>query len=603
MLSQFTPGASYCCAGFYSGAGYCWGLNSSGQLGNSSTTQSTTAVAVTTSGVLSGKSLPQITGGAATACATDGGGAGYCWGLGSSGEAGDTDTSVNFNAPVPVAFRTALIAAGSAHSCVIRNGRAYCWGDNATGELGNNSTTQSLVPAPVSTSGVLSGVTLTQIATGPGFTCAVSAAGAAYCWGTNTSGQLGNNSTTQSLVPVAVNTAGALSGKTITQLTVGAPDPCALDPPPAADSGGAHTRGQHGHHSTTQSLVPVAVSTSGALSGKIVAQVTGGQNYGCGLDATGSGYCWGDNDDGELGNNSTSQSLVPVSVYTAGALSGVTLYQITTGTDHTCTLDTTGAAYCWGLNSSGQLGNDSTGNSSLPVTVQTLLPGPPTNVIAQPGNTTAIISWTAPASFGTGTLTGYAATAAPGGFTCSTSGATTCTITGLTNGVTYTITVVTHTTDGDSPPSTPVTVTPGGALSITAPASAALSAVADGATTTAQLGTVTVTDTRSLISASWTATVISTVFITGGGTSPETIQLTRVSYWSGPATATTGSGTFLPGQPTAGSAVTLTSAQTAFSLAGGSGSNSASWDPTLSIAVPATQVAGAYSGTITHSVS
>jgi hypothetical protein len=231
--------------------------------------------------------------------------------------------------------------------------------------------------------------------------------------------------------------------------------------------------------------------------------------------------------------------------------------------------------------------------------VQGVVPGAPTGVTATPGNTTATISWTAPTSFGSGTLTGYTATASPGGQSCSTSGATTCTITGLTNGVTYTVTVVTHTTDGDSPPSGPVTVTPAGVLTISVPASAALPSVGPGGTSSAQLGTVTVTDDGS---ASWTATVSATPFLTVGPP-PVTIPLAQVTYWSGPATATSGTGTFTPGQPDAPAAVDLTVTRTAFSLAGGSLVNSASWNPTLTVVVPPATATGIYTATITHSVS
>jgi hypothetical protein len=86
-------------------------------------------------------------------------------------------------------------------------------------------------------------------------------------------------------------------------------------------------------------------------------------------------------------------------------------------------------------------------------------PPPPTNVMAKPGNESAIVSWTAP-TLQSGSVTGYTATASPGSQSCTTAGATTCTITGLTNGTTYTVTVIAHTTVGDSGPSAPVTVTP-----------------------------------------------------------------------------------------------------------------------------------------------
>jgi hypothetical protein len=143
----------------------------------------------------------------------------------------------------------------------------------------------------------------------------------------------------------------------------------------------------------------------------------------------------------------------------------------------------------------------------------------------------------------------------------------------------------------------------GGALAITVPASTALPGAVPGGATSAPLGTVTVTDQRGIASASWTATVTGTAFVTGGGTAPETIPPAQVTYWSGPATAVAGTGTFTPGQATAAAAVSLTTPRTAFSLISGSPVNSASWNPVLSVSVPAGAVAGTYTATITHSVA
>jgi hypothetical protein len=142
-----------------------------------------------------------------------------------------------------------------------------------------------------------------------------------------------------------------------------------------------------------------------------------------------------------------------------------------------------------------------------------------------------------------------------------------------------------------------------GALSITVPGSAGLPAGTPGGSISGQLGAVTVTDERALLSAAWTTTVTSTDYTTGAGTGPETIPKADVSYWSGPATATTGTGTFTPGQATAAQAQSLSAARTAFSLTGGVGNNSASWNPTLVVAVPTSAVGGLYTGTVTHSVA
>jgi alpha-tubulin suppressor-like RCC1 family protein len=157
--------------------------------------------------------------------------------------------------------------------------------------------------------------------------------------------------------------------------------------------------------------VPVAVNTSGVLAGKTLIQITAGNGFTCALDITGKAYCWGDNSQGQLGNNSFSASSVPVAVNTSGVLAGVTLTQIDSGTNSTCAITATSAVYCWGQNGTGQLGNGTSGGpSTVPVKVIGLptvtLPGPPTAVIATPGNTTATISWTPPSGLGSGTLTG-----------------------------------------------------------------------------------------------------------------------------------------------------------------------------------------------------
>jgi hypothetical protein len=142
-----------------------------------------------------------------------------------------------------------------------------------------------------------------------------------------------------------------------------------------------------------------------------------------------------------------------------------------------------------------------------------------------------------------------------------------------------------------------------GTLDISVPATADLGTAIAGADLSGQLGVVTVADTRALLDASWTASAISTDFTTGGASPAETVAAADVDYWSGAATATTGNGTFTPGQATAADAVPIAAAATAFAHVGGSGSNSAAWNPTLVIAVPAAAVAGTYTGTITQSVA
>ncbi|WP_189888116.1 hypothetical protein [Streptomyces xantholiticus] len=115
-----------------------------------------------------------------------------------------------------------------------------------------------------------------------------------------------------------------------------------------------------------------------------------------------------------------------------------------------------------------------------------------------------------------------------------------------------------------------------------------------------QLGQVRVTNSGGR---TWIATVSASNFTTGGGTAGETISKVRLSYWSGPVVSKMGSGSWVPGQPTAGNAQPLDVTRTAFSYSGVMTSTSVIWQPTLQMSVPASAVAGTYSGTLTHSVA
>jgi hypothetical protein len=141
-----------------------------------------------------------------------------------------------------------------------------------------------------------------------------------------------------------------------------------------------------------------------------------------------------------------------------------------------------------------------------------------------------------------------------------------------------------------------------GELSINVPEAADLGAAAPGGAVSGNLGPVTVTDERGLSDATWTATVVATDFATIG--SPvRTVASSNVSYWSGPATSTTGTGTFTSGQPTSQDAQTIDVERTAFTLTEGSGVTSATWDPVVSVQLPLAAVAGEYTGTVTFSVA
>ena len=106
--------------------------------------------------------------------------------------------------------------------------------------------------------------------------------------------------------------------------------------------------GPIGNGTTTNSDVPVAVDTSGALNGKTVTHISAGYQHTCAVTSDGGAYCWGWNSDGQLGNGSTTNSDVPSAVDTSGVLNGKTVTEISAGQYHTCAIASDGNAYCWG---------------------------------------------------------------------------------------------------------------------------------------------------------------------------------------------------------------------------------------------------------------
>ncbi len=355
---------------------YSWGDNSAGSFGDSTTTSSSVPVVAYTAGVLSGKTITAVGAGNSYSIALASDGTVYSWGANGQGQLGDNSTTSRI-APVAVYSDGVLsgktitaIATGGSHTLALASdGTVYAWGWNGDGQLGNNSTTDSSIPVAVNTSGVLAGKTITKIAAGSNHSIAIDSDGAVYTWGSNSDGQLGNNSTTDSSVPVAVNTSGVLSGKSLTAITGGSRHTLAVSTEGRIYCWGTNSSSQLGDSSSSGTLVPLTVDTTGVLSGKTMTAVAAGQLHSVALASDGTVYAWGSNGAGTLGNNSTTDSKIPVAVYTDGVLSGKTITAIGCGEYHTIALGSDGTVYCWGFNMTGALGNNTTDNSSVPVEV------------------------------------------------------------------------------------------------------------------------------------------------------------------------------------------------------------------------------------------
>lgn len=246
-------GGTHNCALVHNGGAWCWGSNNKGQLGDGTTTNRSTPVTV--------KGLPlnlaQIAAADDHTCALLVNGTVKCWGLNNKGQLGDGSTN-DSSTPVAVAGLSgvAQIALGDAYTCALLNsGGVECWGFNDFGELGNGSTTDST--SPVGVSGLGTGVR--AIAAGDATTCAVLITTQVTCWGNNNFGELGNGSIGgQSDTPVMVSGGSFLSDGASISLAM-SQTTCALDNSEVAQCWGYNGDGEVGDGTTTSTATPAVV--------------------------------------------------------------------------------------------------------------------------------------------------------------------------------------------------------------------------------------------------------------------------------------------------------------------------------------------------------
>jgi alpha-tubulin suppressor-like RCC1 family protein len=251
-------------------------------------------------------------------------------------------------------FTLQSISVGSNHACgVTAQHAAYCWGRNAEGELGNSTSNAACAESgepcslkPVKVEGTLA---FASISAGNNYTCAVTTTGAAYCWGLGVYGQLGNGSQASSSRPVRVTVEA-----TVQSISAGANHTCAVATSGVAYCWGSNAGGKLGAGGSLTGGHTAPVLVAGHLAFRTI---SAGYYHTCGVTRDGRTYCWGRNDQGEVGSAAKGASSVPVRV--AGELVGRQVHAAGQF-DYSCAVDQNGSLFCWGANCYGQLGLDST---------------------------------------------------------------------------------------------------------------------------------------------------------------------------------------------------------------------------------------------------
>jgi alpha-tubulin suppressor-like RCC1 family protein len=278
--------------------------------------------------------------------------------------AGNTSVSVSGNGFIN-STTVNQVAASTDHTCaLLTTGSVRCWGLGSSGQLGySNTNTIGDNETPASAGDVNVGGTVTQIAAGYGHTCALLTTGNVRCWGSGFAGKLGYGNTNNIGDNETPASAGDVNvGGTVTQIVAGFSHTCALLTTGNVRCWGLGSLGQLGYGNTNAIGDNETPASAGNVNvGGTVTQIAAGNSYTCALLTTGSVRCWGSASSGQLGYSNTNNIGDNETPASAGDVNvGGTVTQISLGGFHTCALLTTGSVRCWGSASSGQLGYGNT---------------------------------------------------------------------------------------------------------------------------------------------------------------------------------------------------------------------------------------------------
>ena len=375
VMEGVTASTSHACATTNT-AIQCWGENANGALGIGTTVPPVSPVPVR---VVTPFPITDLTSGYAHTCGLSGGTA-FCWGLNAFAALGNGAIGGVQATPLPpqtggVSF--SKIAAGGYHTCgLTAQGEAWCWGWNAEGQTGIGSAGSPVIlPQRVQDGGLR----FTDIAAGESHTCALTTAGAAYCWGGNARGELGSDpAIVGAMVPTPIAVPG---GTAFARIDGGLVHTCALDQTLRAWCWGDRTRGQVGDGLADATIAPPTMVAPGVQFLRL--SVGGETTCGIAVSANHTVYCWGRGDLGSLGNGTTTASQPVPTIATNLAVPGpaLALPRIDVGPASgpngslVCAVNTLGETWCWGPGTFGQRGDGTTtAIVSTPVRVLLLAP-------------------------------------------------------------------------------------------------------------------------------------------------------------------------------------------------------------------------------------
>ena len=361
VSSVIDTGAVHTCGILENGSAMCWGRDTYGQLGDGG--ESTSNIRPNTYvDIPNDVTVSQIFTGPYRTCAILSNDVTNCWGFNEDGQSGDESTNTYKSPTNAVKFPEGRVAEsmgmGHKHTCaILDNDQLACWGTDLHGALGNgdsNSEDQYL-PVIISTP---ADRTTVKVEAGVSHTCILMDDGGIMCWGRDNAGQLGNGESSPTTYAPESDVI-LPEGRIATDISVGNEHSCAILDNKSVVCWGMNNYGQLGDNSSTNAKIPTFPHLP---NGSTATKISSGSQHTCATIENGSLYCWGHNKNSRLGlGTSGGVHKIPMFVTTDQSIA-----EISASAEHTCVLSENGSISCWGRNNYGQLGLGHTGERNTP---------------------------------------------------------------------------------------------------------------------------------------------------------------------------------------------------------------------------------------------
>jgi alpha-tubulin suppressor-like RCC1 family protein len=377
-FAGIAAGGNHTCAYRQDGTLWCWGYNQMGQLGQGPTAVVDGGGVNQSSPVQAtplGATVVEVAAGSLHTCARKQDATLWCWGDNIAGQLGNGTLgwppTFDLVQVAPLGTSVVEVAAGANHTCArTQDGKLWCWGDNGAGQVGDGTISvgdaaSAVKASPVQVASLGTGAV--QVAAGNVHTCARKQGGTLWCWGHNEYGQLGDGTTGgvacsgSVCKPVPVQVTGL--GASVVEVSTGDGHTCARKQDGTLWCWGRNTYGALGTGMTGwKEPSPLKVASLGTD----VVAVTAWGDHTCARKQDGTLWCWGKNTSGQVGEGTTaSPKPLPVQVTALGA----SVLEVSAGREHTCARRQDGTIWCWGANYLGQLGDGTTTGKPTPVQV------------------------------------------------------------------------------------------------------------------------------------------------------------------------------------------------------------------------------------------